>query len=97
MSLRILPGAESFQELRRAHACYIDKTAFIDELLTPLPAKASLITRPRRFGKTLGMSTLETFLSIEHDHSALFHGLYIEGKNRSVHNGCISIPSSVSR
>ena len=40
-------------------------------------SKVTLITRPRRFGKTLGMSTLENFFSIRKDSAVLFQGLGI--------------------
>ena len=62
MPARIFIGAEFFRELREDKRYYIDKTAFIEELLSENPAKVSLFTRPRRFGKTLMMTMLQDFL-----------------------------------
>ena len=47
----ILIGRESFRELRERNYYYIDKTDLLMELLSQIPAKVSLFTRPRRFGK----------------------------------------------
>jgi len=58
---KILIGGESFREIRELGCYYIDKTDFLQELLSQTPAKVSLITRPRRFGKTLGMTMLQEF------------------------------------
>lgn len=56
MENMILPlGVDSFEELRNAGYYYIDKTRFIETLLQER-FKVNLITRPRRFGKTLTMS-----------------------------------------
>ena len=56
---------------------YIDKSALIRELLAVSAAKVTLITRPRRFGKTLGMSMLSSFFDIRKDSCALFDGLEV--------------------
>lgn len=55
----------------------MDKTGLIAELLRA-KAEVTLITRPRRFGKTLGMSMLESFFDIRKDSRTLFEGLEIE-------------------
>ena len=68
-------GIESFKELRQENFYYIDKTRLIEKLLDNW-GKANLFTRPRRFGKTLNMSMLESFFSIDTD-LELFEGLYI--------------------
>ena len=47
-------GISDFKEIRENNNYYIDKSGFISELLTDGAAKVTLITRPRRFGKTLG-------------------------------------------
>ena len=70
------PGVEVFRELREEGYYYVDKTALISELLNNV-AKVSLITRPRRFGKTLTMSMLGEFFDIEKDSSAIFTDLSI--------------------
>ena len=75
-SYKKLPvGIESFKELRQENFYYIDKTRLIEKLLDNW-GKANLFTRPRRFGKTLNMSMLESFFSIDTD-LELFEGLYI--------------------
>lgn len=60
--IRISVGEENFELLRKKKSYYIDKTGLIEELLEE-DFKVSLITRPRRFGKTLNMSMLEAFLT----------------------------------
>lgn len=67
---------ENFEDLRRGDYYYIDKTKFISELLSRMPA-VSLITRPRRFGKTLTMSMLKDFFDITKESKDLFQGLHI--------------------
>ena len=56
-------GIQSFEQLRESGCFYVDKTAFIKEWWENMDA-VTLITRPRRFGKTLNMSMLEQFLSV---------------------------------
>ncbi len=73
---KVLIGGENFAEIRRGKYCYIDKTGFLNDFL-PLPAKVTLITRPRRFGKTLFMSMLAEFFDIAKDSRELFAGLRI--------------------
>ena len=73
----ILIGGESFREIRERNCYYIDKTDFLVELLSNVPAKVSLITRPRRFGKTLNMTMLQEFFDIRQDSRKHFEGLAI--------------------
>ena len=56
---------------------YIDKSGLIGELISRTGTKVTLITRPRRFGKTLGMSMLKSFFDIRKDSRKLFEGLEI--------------------
>ncbi len=72
----ILIGCESFKEIRENHV-YVDKTSIIEEMLTGSRSKVSLITRPRRFGKSLMMSMLHAFFDISKDNRHLFEGLAI--------------------
>ena len=73
---KLLPiGTEFFDELREKECYYVDKTGLIAELLRS-QAKVTLFTRPRRFGKTLAMTTLKCFFEIGADPS-LFEGLAI--------------------
>ncbi len=74
--VRIPVGVESFEKIRTTNCYYIDKTKFIAELLDK-SFSVNLITRPRRFGKTLMMSMLESFFDIRKDSKALFEGLQI--------------------
>ena len=58
MKLLSIPvGVSDFEEIRRNGYYYVDKSGLIGELLSTTGTKVTLITRPRRFGKTLGMST----------------------------------------
>ncbi len=68
-------GIENFEELRKEDFYYADKTGLIVELLRNWGA-VNLFTRPRRFGKTLTMSMLERFFSLDGDKS-IFDGLEI--------------------
>ena len=79
--LKLPVGIENFEEIRRNHYYYIDKTKLIEQLFDSL-GKVSLFTRPRRFGKTLNMSMLKSFFEIGTDPS-LFDGLYIS-KNQDL-------------
>ena len=76
MSVKIPVGIESFAKMCEGGFYYVDKTAFIKELLSQ-EFEANLITRPRRFGKTLTMSMLEDFFDISRDSKAHFKGLAI--------------------
>lgn len=70
-------GYQNFEEVRIGHIFYIDKTDFIREWWENAD-KVTLITRPRRFGKTLNMSMIECFFSNRYaGRSDLFKGLSI--------------------
>ena len=77
MQLNIPVGISDFEEIRQRGYYYIDKTALIRELLKTTGTKVTLITRPRRFGKTLGMSMLESFFDIRKESITLFKGMNI--------------------
>ena len=74
--LSIPVGISNFEKIRNGGFYYIDKTGLIAELVRS-SAEKTLITRPRRFGKTLGMSMLESFFDIRKDSKKLFDGLEI--------------------
>ena len=82
-ALNIPVGVSDFSEIRQKNYYFIDKSGLIEELLKTTATKVTLITRPRRFGKTLGMSMLAAFFDISKDSSALFAGLEIS-KNRDL-------------
>ena len=70
-------GSQNFEELRTNNYFYIDKTNFIKEWWEA-GNKVTLITRPRRFGKTLNMSMMENFFSVRYEgRGDLFEGLSI--------------------
>lgn len=81
--MNIPVGVSDFVEIRRNGYYYIDKTALIAELLKTTGTKVTLITRPRRFGKTLGMSMLENFFDIRKNSEEMFQGLEI-AKNKEL-------------
>ena len=70
-------GNSDFRSIREEGYYYIDKTGLIEQLLYTEGTKATLITRPRRFGKSLGMSMLAHFFDIREDSKRLFEGLKI--------------------
>ena len=74
-------GVQDFRDLREKQAYYVDKTQFIEQFLESW-YQITLITRPRRFGKTLNMSMLAEFLDCTKDSSDLFCGTKI---TKSVH------------
>jgi len=74
---RTLPiGNDQFRMVREKKEYYVDKSLFIREFLEKKDS-AALITRPRRFGKTLNMTMLREFLDITRDSRKLFEGLKI--------------------
>ena len=72
-------GIEDFREIIREDCYYFDKTNYIEEILKD-KTKIKLFTRPRRFGKTLNMSTLKYFFDVRNseENRKLFKNLYIE-------------------
>ncbi len=73
--LRLPVGIENFEEIRTNDYYYVDKTKLIEQVLQN-KSKAYLFTRPRRFGKTLNLSTLKYFFEIGTNRT-LFDDLYI--------------------
>ena len=78
-NMNIPVGISDFRRIREEDYYYIDKSGLISTLLENTPAQVTLITRPRRFGKTLGMSMLANFFDISQDSRQLFKGLEISG------------------
>ena len=75
-------GQQSFETIRENNYFYVDKTDFIREWWES-GVSVTLITRPRRFGKTLNMSMLESFFSIKYEQKKhLFEGLAIWGHEK---------------
>ena len=75
--LNIPVGISDFAKIRDRKYYYVDKTKLIYDLLEEETAEVTLITRPRRFGKTMAMSMLSHFFDIRKDSKAMFQGLRI--------------------
>ena len=77
MAKKVAIGIQSFEKLREGNYFYVDKTDFIREWWDS-GDDVTLITRPRRFGKTMNMSMVEAFFSVDYaDRGDLFEGLSI--------------------
>ena len=76
---RLAIGLSDFKHLIEEDFYYFDKTKFIEEVIKD-GSQVKLFARPRRFGKTLNMSTLKYFFDVENkeENKKLFKGLYIE-------------------
>lgn len=79
-NLNIPVGVSDFEQIRKNGYYYIDKSGMIAEILKTESTAVTLITRPRRFGKTLGMSMLSSFFDIRKNSRPLFKGLEIENE-----------------
>ena len=77
INISIAVGVSDFEVIRQNNYYYIDKTGLISEILKTGSDGFTLITRPRRFGKTLGMNMLASFFDIQKDNRELFEGLEI--------------------
>ena len=77
MARTVAIGIQDFEKVIKGNCFYVDKTDFIQEWWESKD-EVTLITRPRRFGKTLNMSMLEQFFSIKYaNRGDLFEGLSI--------------------
>lgn len=77
MARTVAIGIQDFEQMIKENCFYVDKTYFIKEWWERKDS-VTLITRPRRFGKTLTMSMLEYFFSISYaGQGALFENLAI--------------------
>ncbi len=74
---KIPVGISDFEKIREERCYYVDKTALIREFLEKGAAEVTLITRPRRFGKTLALSMMASFFDIRRDSRPIFEGLEI--------------------
>ncbi|MCL1982045.1 MAG: AAA family ATPase, partial [Clostridiales bacterium] len=72
---KLLPiGIDSFRKIRETDRYYVDKTLVIQDFIE-FGDEVALVTRPRRFGKTLNMTTIREFFDITADSKAIFEGL----------------------
>ena len=76
VKVKMAIGIDNFREMREKQNYYVDKTRLIAEYLTA-GDKVTLLTRPRRFGKTLNMSMLAEFFDITKDSADIFAGTEI--------------------
>lgn len=77
MARTVAIGVQDFEKLVQADCFYIDKTSFIKEWWDSRD-EVTLITRPRRFGKTLNMSMLERFFSVKYkEQGEIFEGMSV--------------------
>ena len=88
MKKRIPIGASDFKDIIETNNYYIDKTLFIKELIND-GSRITLFPRPRRFGKTLNLSTLRYFFDRKNaeENRKLFSGLNIEKEKEFEHQG----------
>lgn len=77
MQVNIRSSFDSFRELRESNGYYIDKTQMLEEYLIRRFEKAILLTRPRRFGKSMTLTMFRDFLDIKQDSRDIFDGLKI--------------------
>ncbi len=77
MEKMFVVGNENFDEFIKENGYYVDKTELLYELAEKTRNKVTLFTRPRRFGKTLTMSMMESFFDINRDSREVFRGLNI--------------------
>ncbi len=83
MNIKLPVGRSGFADIRKNHYYFVDKSRLIEELLKTEATQVTLITRPRRFGKTLNMSMLSAFFDIRRDSGELFDGLLVT-ENRTL-------------
>ena len=74
MKDKLCVGSESYEEIIHQNGYFVDKTELMYELAAKTSNKVTLFTRPRRFGKTLMMSMMESFFDIRHDSRKVFDG-----------------------
>ena len=75
--LKIPVGVTDFSEIRKNGYYYVDKTGLITELIKDEGTQVTLLTRPRRFGKTMAMNMLAYFFDIRKDSKDLFRTLEV--------------------
>lgn len=77
MQIDIPVGISDFEKIRQNGYYYIDKSGLISEIMKTESTEVTLITRPRRFGKTLAMSMLNSFFDVRKNNRKIFEGLEI--------------------
>ena len=64
--LKLPSGTQDYRELVTEHSYYVDKTSFLKTTYVKDPSRVLLITRPRRFGKSLTLSMFSYFLGLNY-------------------------------
>ena len=78
MNKMVVVGNDIFDDfIKGDDGYYVDKTELVYELVAKTRSKVTLFTRPRRFGKTLMMSMMESFFDIQRDSKEVFRNLNI--------------------
>ena len=85
--LGIPVGISDFEKIRKNGYYYVDKSGLIAELLEEKSTEVTLITRPRRFGKTLGMSMLANFFDIRKEVQSCSRGWKLRNKETCAVSG----------
>ena len=80
---RAFAGQENFITVIKENYYYVDKTTIIKDIVNEMDSNVSLITRPRRFGKTLTLSMLREFFDITKKNEDIFSNLAI-GKDKEI-------------
>ena len=92
-NLNIPVGISDFERIRELNYYYVDKTGLIKTLLQGEMDQVTLITRPRRFGKTTAMNMVASFLDIRKDSKELFDGLEISKEKEICKNWMNQYPT----
>lgn len=92
-NLNIPVGISDFERIRELNYYYVDKTGLIKTLLQGEMDQVTLITRPRRFGKTMAMNMVASFLDIRKDSKKLFDGLEISKEKEICKNWINQYPT----
>ena len=92
-NLNIPVGISDFERIRELNYYYVDKTGMIKTLLQGEMDQVTLITRPRRFGKTMAMNMVASFLDIRKDSKELFDGLEISKEKEICKNWMNQYPT----
>ena len=88
----IVPGDSSFKSIIEDNKYYVDKTMLIHDLIIKQEMYA-LVTRPRRFGKTLNQVMLRDFFDVRHDNRHLFKDLSINNHPDIMDKHCNQHPT----
>ena len=81
-NINVPVGISNFEKIIQDGYYYVDKTGLIKDMLKSKIPEVTLITRPRRFGKTLAMSMMANFFDIRRDSKQLFQGLNIANEQQ---------------